>query len=184
MGPILIVDKSTIQGLSFEEVRFLNKHYMLVATPILIEEILSGIAKADGDPDELRKKTSYLAQKINGLGSHVVPSAKSILLADLMHNQIPLDGRIPMFCGERIRNSDGSIGVIFDEPPERAVIRNWERGDFSELDQSLAKQIRERNTRIDLVSHRETLKRMATYKREKSLDTVIATIDTAPTSNA
>ena len=43
MGPMIIVDKSTLQSFSPEEMAFLRKHYYMNVVPVLIIEILGNL---------------------------------------------------------------------------------------------------------------------------------------------
>ena len=45
MGPIIILDKSALQSLSYDEIYTLNRHYFLNITPVLIIEILADLKK-------------------------------------------------------------------------------------------------------------------------------------------
>lgn len=56
MGPFTQMDKSTIQGLSFEEYTSLSRYYSHVITPILLRELSSMLAKKEEDLDDLKKK--------------------------------------------------------------------------------------------------------------------------------
>lgn len=55
MGPFTQMDKSTIQGLSFDEYTSLCRYYYHVITPILLRELSSMLAKKYRN-----KKSSYL----------------------------------------------------------------------------------------------------------------------------
>jgi len=50
MGPIILLDKSTVQCLSQEEIYFLFKHYYIAIAPILIIEILADLKKNIREP--------------------------------------------------------------------------------------------------------------------------------------
>ena len=98
MGPILLVDKSTIQGLSPDEVRTLTWHYSTVVCPILMRELLSNLAKGR-DRVETERRLAALAAKVGAPGFHPVVDAFSMAAANLMGHELPMDGRIPMAGG-------------------------------------------------------------------------------------
>ena len=72
MGPILLVDKSTVQGLNPEEITFMHKHYMVVVAPILMRElcfrILRGITNTSFGRTILRR----ISPPFTHVGLHAV----------------------------------------------------------------------------------------------------------------
>lgn len=79
MGPFTQMDKSTIQGLSFEEYSSLSRYYSHVITPILLRELSSMLAKKGEDLEELKKKVSLLAAKSTFGPVYLVPSAEKAI---------------------------------------------------------------------------------------------------------
>ena len=65
-GPLFLIDKSTLQGLSFECVLMLMRYYRHPVPPILLRELTSDLAKEErGSSDkEMKQKVALLAKKI------------------------------------------------------------------------------------------------------------------------
>lgn len=178
MGPILLVDKSTVQGLNPEEIVFLHKHYMVVISSILMRELLSNLAKETTDRQETERRLSALAGKVGMYDSKVVADARSIAASNLFGDHLPMDGRIPMAGWTRVRSKDGRMGIIFDEPPEKKVLREWKYGQFTLDEKEKAKQIRQIDLEVDLYSIKETIsKDLSHFPKFKSLIELVAWID-------
>jgi len=130
MGPILLLDKSTIQGLNPDEIILLTRHYSPVVCPILMRELLSNLAKGDSDQIETQRKLSALAAKVDMPGFYVVADARSMAAVNLLGEDVPMDGRVPMPGGVTVRAKDGTKGVFFDESEEAKILRRWQAGQF------------------------------------------------------
>ncbi len=163
MGPILLVDKSTVQGLNPEEITFMHKHYMVVVVPILMRELLSNLAKETTNREETERRLSALAAKVGMYDSKVAVDARSIAAGSLLGDEMPMDGRIPMGGGTRVRSKDGRTGIIFDEPPEKKVLREWKYGHFTADEKEAAKQIRKIDLEVDLNSIKDQISQNLSY---------------------
>ena len=75
MGPFMIMDKSTAQGLNLECYKYLGRYYIHLITPILFRELTSGLAKEDDDLSdaELKNQVSRLSDKKGFNSSAVSP---------------------------------------------------------------------------------------------------------------
>lgn len=132
MGPLLLVDKSAIQSFSKDEIDVLNRHYMVVICPILIQEIKANLVKYPDDPDLSKDKVSHLAKKANGFGAETIDRHERLCHASFMGLPIRLFPQIPRFDGTDVVATDGSRGVLFDETPETRTLRQWQYGNFTE----------------------------------------------------
>nr|WP_281720378.1 hypothetical protein [Nitrosomonas nitrosa] len=177
MGPILLVDKSTIQGLSPEEVRTLTRHYSTVVCPILMRELLSNLAKGN-DRVETERRLAALAAKAGAPGFHAVVDAQSMAAANLMGHEVPMDGRIPMPGGVAVRTKDGTRGVLFDESEEAIILRRWQAHQFSSDEKELARHIRAIDLNVDLQAIREMIaKQFSHFPKFHSLAELVGWID-------
>lgn len=177
MGPILLVDKSTIQGLSQEEVRTLTWHYSTVVCPILMRELLSNLAKGS-DRVETERKLAALAAKVGAPGFHAVVDAQSMAAASLMGHEVPMDGRIPMAGGVNVRAKDGTRGLLFDESEEAKILRRWQAHQFSSDERELAGHIRAIDRNVDLQAIRDLItKQIAHFPKFHSMTELVGWID-------
>ncbi len=63
MGPSVLLDKSSIQTLSFDEITFLNRYFFVNIPPILLTEIL-GDLKKNPESEKAKAEVVSLAKKI------------------------------------------------------------------------------------------------------------------------
>lgn len=150
MGPITLIDKSTIQALHFTEVHYLDRYYSLVISPILMRELLSTLAKEPEENKDWEKTLSILAAKADTMNSYIPPNALSMARATLLGGDLPLTGQVPLAGGKKVRSRDGTYGMIFEEQPEKAILREWKTGQFSEANKKAAQIIREMDHSVDL----------------------------------
>lgn len=150
MGPITLIDKSVIQGLNEKEVTCLERYYSLVISPILMREILSMLAKEPRKGKDWEAILSSIASKVDTLDSYLPPDATLLARQNLLGIQIPMDGRVPMTGGTPVHSRDGKFGVIFEEPPEKAVLRGWAQKRFTSYYRATADVIRSLDQGIDL----------------------------------
>ena len=135
----------------------MHKHYMIVVAPILMRELLSNLAKETTNREETERRLSALAAKVGMYDSKVVVDARSIAAGSLLGDEMPMDGRIPMGGGIQVRSKDGRMGVIFDEPPEKKVLREWKYGRFTADEKEAAKQIGKIDVEVDLNSIKDRI---------------------------
>lgn len=150
MGPITLVDKSTIQSLNFHEVFYLDKYYSLVISPILLRELLSTLAKEPEENKDWEKTLSILASKVDTMNSYTPPNALTMARTNLLGGDVPMTGQVPLAGGKTLRSRDGTYGVMFEEQPEKAILREWKNGQFSEVNKKAAQIIRDMDHSIDL----------------------------------
>ena len=92
MGPQLIIDKSTLQSLSYNEVSNFNIHYYAVYVPTLFIEILGDLKKFQNS-EESKREVQKIAKKISGIGLIRIdnkggrqPAKKYLLLHQVMYS--------------------------------------------------------------------------------------------------
>lgn len=150
MGPITLVDKCAIQGLHSTEVLYLDRYYSLVISPILLRELLSTLAKDPKEDKDWEKTLSILAGKVDTMNSYVPPNALTMARANLLGGDVPMTGQVPLAGGKTVRSRDGTYGTIFEEQPEKAILREWKGGHFSEVHKKAAQVIRQMDHSVDL----------------------------------
>ena len=178
MGPFTQMDKSTIQGLSFDEYTSLCRYYYHVITPILLRELSSMLAKKDEDIEDLKKKVSLLAAKSTFGPVHLIPSAEKLAYRNLMGEFVPMDGRLPIEGGTFYLTEDGSKGWVLDELPEVTLLKNWSNGIFKENDIETGREHRKIDSEIDLDKLcKDIAGDLVDLPKFKSLDELIHWID-------
>lgn len=178
MGPIILVDKSFLQGLSHIEIDFLYKHYTIVITPILIMEILGDLSKFQEESDS-RNEVKTLSKKILTFDSHVNTHYHKLCVASLLGIKVPMTGQILVDGGQEVQTETGEKGIFIDEPPEMNIIRNWKTGNFSDEEISAASEWRKMIDSIDLESYRDFYNKYYrdTLSHVTSLDELNSLID-------
>jgi len=138
MGPIILLDKSALQGLNPTEIRFLAKHFTVVIPPILIVEIAADLAKSVHPVGALsREQVSILANKLTPADSAVNVDYRMGCESSLAGFQHPLDGR-PWIPVQVIRPKNCPPGYLVDDGAIWAEIRRWQDGDFTGNDELVA----------------------------------------------
>lgn len=92
MGPIIILDKSAIQGLSYKEILFLYKHYYINITPILVMEILADLKKVAASPMLSEGQVARLARKLLGGDAGINMNYRTLCRGSLLGHDVPMRG--------------------------------------------------------------------------------------------
>jgi hypothetical protein len=150
MGPVIILDKSTLQSLSNDELLFLNKYFILNIPPVLIMEIWGDLAKPDKEGAISKDQVQHLAQKVYRGQSAINAHFFHCLVGSLLGEKISMDGRILLPGGSPRITKSGKKGVIFKETPEEKQLNRWKFGDFNSEEESIAAQWRTASKVIDL----------------------------------
>lgn len=68
MGPLVLIDKSFLENLSYKEVIFLQKHYSVIITPILLKELLVDLSKVRiKSKISSSERVAMLARRVNDI---------------------------------------------------------------------------------------------------------------------
>lgn len=135
MGPVVLLDKSALQGLSRDEVGFLYKHYTVMIPKVLLTEILADLSKEARTTGRFTPEiVGELAEKIWATNTYVAADHRELCFADLISGPIPRARRVPVRPGRRIRGPDGRPAMFFAEPAEMKALRHWRRGEFHKSD--------------------------------------------------
>src|SRR5260370_15180392 len=129
MGPAIILDKSTLQGLSGNaEAVFLRKYYRLSVPPILLDEILADLAKKNvkSTPEE---EVLHLSRKLSQLDSAYCPYYVEILRAALLGDALPMNGTIPLY-GQKVTDRDGNEFTVTNESKRETDMLRWQVGRY------------------------------------------------------
>lgn len=176
MGPLIILDKSALQGFSRNEMSKLMAHYMLVVVPILMIEIIADLKKEAVEGRMPEDDVIWLSRKLLGIDSKLSVSYKVACVESMMGNDPP-PGFIMMSGGKEFTTSDGKTGVFYDEPPEYKALRNWSQGQFEEAERALADNWRKVIAAINLEEFRRTYADRLQLPRPKDFNELSANID-------
>ena len=142
-GLRIILDKSVVYGLSNSEVDSLDRYFFQIVPPILAEEILADLTKADP-----RTATRIAANTYRVSGNHgLTLNFRRRLANSLLGREIPMDGQF-LPSGETIvRTESGSLATIVETPLEDEILARWERGEFTSDEKVWAQRFRRREER-------------------------------------
>lgn len=151
MGPIIILDKSSLQSLSSREIACLHKYYMINVTDVLTMEILADLKK-DVSKDNDIEAVRTLANKILNMDTAINAHYLHMLNNSIRGYEPVLDGRPNKPGGRQVIDRNGRKGVIFEESEEEAALNRWRVGQFKSAEKVLAERWRLAIRNIDLDS--------------------------------
>lgn len=152
MNISIIIDKSTFQSLSFDELYRLSCYYKHIITPVLTMEILGDLKKEVQEgrtpsPDRVKDFANKLFPMETIVNSHY----KAIIKGELLGTPISLDGRPHVDIKKAVASESGMKGFIIDESEEEKSIYKWKEGNFTEADHELSALWRMITTQEDLL---------------------------------
>lgn len=123
MGPTIIFDKSTLQGLSVDETVWLDAFYLPNITPLFFVETLADLEKEVGGGRTPEQVVGNLADKTPNQGR---PNVHHVTLCtlELLGHTVEMR-HVPIIAGGKPVVSDGRRGIVFDEPPEMMALKRW-----------------------------------------------------------
>jgi hypothetical protein len=142
MGPHLICDKSSLEGLNAKELAVVRRYLTLQVPPVLLTEILADLSKEfkRGEP---RDRVINLANRIVPLSSTICLSFWDIIDQELSGKPVALRGVPIITMGTPVQSSDGKSGMRFEDGPHEEALLRWQSGQFEVADEMTAKIWRE-----------------------------------------
>jgi hypothetical protein len=117
-GPVVLYDKSFLQGINQDEAFWLGMHFTTNLAPVLIVEVLGNLHKAPPAGRTAEDVVRSLATKVADIGTQPNIPHTDLTIGELLGHTFPLDG-IPIVRGSsRIRTADGRVGSVIEQPPE------------------------------------------------------------------
>jgi hypothetical protein len=166
MGPTIILDKSTLQSLSHEEIVCLGNYYLVNVAPVLISEILGDLKKDVEDENSISKdKVITLTNKIHSRDLVINEYYLPILIGSLLGEKVKMDGRPTLGGARPVKTKEGKIGLVFEETPENKAMNRWRDGRFSEEEKVLSQRWRDSTRNVDLEKYVMSLSKQS-YMRE------------------
>jgi len=186
MGPIIILDKSTLQSLSSDDILFLNKYFILNIPPVLVMEIWGDLSKPDKQGSIPKDQVQLLAQKVYRGQSVINAHLSHCIIGSLLGEKVSMDGRILLPGGSPRIAESGKKGVVFEQTPEEKQLNCWKFGDFDSEEQVIATQWRAASNTTDLeaikVNFAKKFKSIAKIDSLASLDSFVNHYLAHPTS--
>ena len=147
-GPILIFDKSALQGLSLDEAVWLDNFFTSNITPLFVTETLADLEKqvhAGHTPEEV---VGSLALKTPDMQAYTCSHHHTLILSTLKGNNLPMDSRIPLDRGT-VMNLEGTLGMFFQMTQEEEAICRWYNHEFLDVERQIAKRWRQDLCNLD-----------------------------------
>jgi len=173
----IILDKSVVYGLSKDEVDSLDRHFLQIIPPILMNEILADLTKVTNDENAIRRLAGN-SYRIGG-NRTLTTDYKLLLQSSLLGFEGPVDGW-PVPVGERVvKTTDGKVGVIVETPDEDEMIMKWERQEFTEEEKTRAAEFRREYSRsINFRFYVERLREVGiTFSPPKNTDVLFELVE-------
>ena len=170
MSLTIILDKSALQRLSYDELSRLSVHYRVAAPRVLVYELLGDLSKDEAQPDRTAHLVKTLSRNLHSTSPKVCADARDMAMGSLLGHQVPLDGRIPMPDGIPIVDSEGNKGVVFDTPPELEALFKWHLGRFTEDERASSLHWRESIRTLDMEAFQRFLRKL--HPRLENLRTI------------
>lgn len=163
----LILDKSSFQMLSFDEIILLHNYFIPNICPILVMEVLGDLKKEVGTESYSKERVIDFSRKLLPYHSAVNVNYQKLISEELIGNKIPFDNRPLLGNVTPVQAADGQKGLHIDVSQEEKAINRWKEGDFTTIDEITADVWRAVTTEKDiLVNLKEKLKDSALGERE------------------
>lgn len=134
----IVLDKSTFQGLNYEDIIELHKYYIVNITPLLVSEILGDLAKDEKEGKKLPKdQVTDLAKKMFPYNAYVNINYKVLVEKSLTGEFTTADNR-PFLNAAKSINTPTKKGMTFVETPEELSIKRWKKGEFDKMYEIIA----------------------------------------------
>lgn len=166
MNISIIIDKSTFQSLSFEELYRLSCYYKHIITPVLTMEILGDLKKeAQEGKTPSSERVKDFANKLFPMETIVNSHYKVIIKGELLGTPASLDGRPHVDIKKAVASESGMKGFLINESEEEKSIYKWREGNFTEADHELSALWRMTTTQENLLERlKKSLKSDASPK--------------------
>lgn len=143
MGPIVLFNKSFIEMLNLDEATMFDSLYSSVICPMFYTEVLADLSRESPGQRTVERIVADVARKTPILHSAPNVSHSTLCMSELLGQPVEMRG-VPAIAGGRaVRQSDGKVGVIYEQSPEAKAFDRWQHGRFYELEREFASHWRE-----------------------------------------
>jgi hypothetical protein len=156
LGPILIFDKSTLQGLNVDEAVWLDNFFMTNITPLFFIETLADLEKevrAGKTPEQVIGEIAY---KTPDMSPRSNVHHMALVWGELLgKGKIEMRG-FPILGRGQLVMLEGCSGIVYKESPEAEAFNRWRNGEFLEVERGYAKRWRRELESVDLKAQKES----------------------------
>jgi hypothetical protein len=172
MGPILIFDKSLLQSLNEDEAMWLDNFFNTNITPLFFIETLADLEKEVKSGRTPEQIVGSLAIKTPDMSGRPNEHHLTLIAGELRGvGTIGMDGR-PIITGGRTVETDGRVGIMFEQSPEEEAFNRWQNGEFLEIERLYAKAWRQGLSDINLEDKYLLFQKYFVSGRPKTLEEV------------
>ncbi len=147
MGPNIILDKSTFQSLSFDEIVTLHNYYFVVVTPILLNEILGDLTMPKTEDSKIKRIVKLLSKKIQQKDSCITTNHNTLIVNSLLGNKIIMNRKPVVISNNSAILNDGKKGIVIEESTEEIALHRWREGNFTEEEKEMSSRWRKKTTK-------------------------------------
>ncbi|MDA2926543.1 hypothetical protein MYX78_04805 [Acidobacteria bacterium AH-259-G07] len=146
---VILLDKSTLQSLSSDELMTLERHFFVNLPPVLIAEILADLRKKNGNGI-----VAGLFSKLRALNPIPCHDWRTLCRGDMLGDKIPM-GQVPTNARLSV-STDGHLEYGEELHPTLKAIDDWRSGLISTQDMQLALDWKKQaKSSVDLQSFRK-----------------------------
>ena len=168
VGPVIIFDKSTLQGLSTDEACWLDNFYISNITPLFFVETLADLEKQVARGRTPEQVVGNIATKTPEMGVSPNVSHPGLCVANLYGEKVEMRGVPILGRGVRTITADRR-GIVFNQSPESEAFQRWQTGDFMDVERQFARRWRHGLLGLDLQAIRGHFKHFFLEDKPKTL---------------
>lgn len=148
----IILDKSSFQGLNYNNIIELHRYYIVNVTPLLVKEILGDLSLENKEGEKLTKEiVVYLAKKMFPYNSYV-NMEYDILIEKSLLGEFIENGNRPFLSAEKSISAQGRKGLTFKETKEEVALKRWKNGEFNSIEEIKSNLWRNETTLEDVIT--------------------------------
>lgn len=173
MGPIALFDKSFLQAITLDESVWFDHFFLAVVCPLFFVETLADLTKKhlEGSTRTPEEEVRVIADKTPVLSGAPCVHHTQLCTANLMGYPAPHFGQIPLAGGRPVRGANGKPGVVFEHSPEAEAFNRWQRGQFHEIEHTMASSWRQLLSQLNLAEVAQRMRALGiTPKTCKSIE--------------
>jgi len=130
----IVLDKSTFQGLNYNDIIELHRYYIVNITPLIVSEILGDLSKEEKTGRKTPKEEVInLSKKLFPYNSYVNMPYDLIIENSFFGNFVNSENR-PFLVADESITTKGKKGLTSKETDEEISIKRWKKGNFNNLD--------------------------------------------------
>lgn len=148
----IILDKSSFQGLNYNNIIELHRYYNVNVTPLLVKEILGDLSLEQKEGEKLPKEiVVYLAKKMFPYNSYVNMEYQILVEKSLLGEFVENDNR-PFLSAEKSISTQGRKGLTFKETKEELALKRWKNGEFDSIEEIMSSLWRSETTNDNVIT--------------------------------